>query len=238
MLIIRNQAQLFLGFPCLFAYDDKRIGSPRSKIGFNHASDIFLGLNGAEEKEIVFVIKAKSTLHIAFDIADRLVAVACWDVHGLIGIRDTSFRNTEQIDDVLFGRLTHGHNVIGASGQAPHQAEVMSLIIQRGVGQAQRYKIMQRVDVFGIGDAERERIGPMHDIRRLAKMHIHASPKPFAVEFLLLIKTLNVPDMVEIGQARAESIPDDPPRDRHLCRDFAKGEREGAPQIHQVFRKP
>ena len=82
---------------------------------------------------------------------------------------------------------------------------------------------MQRVEVFGIGDAERQRIGPMHDIRRLTKVNVHSAAEPLVVEFLLLIKTLNVPDVVEIGKACAESIPDNPPRDWYLCRDFPKG---------------
>jgi hypothetical protein len=69
-------------------------------------------------------------------------------------------------------------------------------------------------------------------------VNIHAPAEPFAVEFLFLVQTLNIPYVVEMGKAGTESVADDPTCDWNLRSDFSKGQSHGAPQIHQTFCEP
>jgi hypothetical protein len=133
--------------------------------------------------------------------------------------------------------FTHRYDVICASGQALDQAEIVTFIVCRSIGQTQRHKIMQSVDILGIGDAERQGIGPMHDVRSFTKIDIHLPAKPLAIEVPLLKKLMNVPDMVEMGKASTESIANDAIRHWYLRRDVSKVEGHGPPQINQIFFK-
>ena len=66
--------------------------------GHGHADATYLAgvyVVGPEEQKIIFMVQAKSTFHIAPDVADRLIAIASRNIHGLIGIGDALFRYAE-----------------------------------------------------------------------------------------------------------------------------------------------
>ena len=166
----------------------------------DNAGDVLLGLERTPEQKISLVVEPCHTFDFARQLIFGLVAVFCRDLDGLICVGDLVFRDTDQLDEVAFGILRHGHNVIGLLAQEPHELEVALLVVQRRIGQAQGDKIMQGIDVRPAGQLHRQRICPMRKIGLIGQPYVD-QPLPDPERALSILEDfVRIVELVEVGQ--------------------------------------
>ena len=98
---------------------------------------------------------------------DRVVAAGQHlgrDVDSLIGVGHPALVDAEMLDDVAPGIFRHGHDMVGGAGQRGEQAIEVFLVVQGGVGQAQRHQIVDGVDVGAALERQRHGMRRMEDV--------------------------------------------------------------------------
>src|SRR5262245_46643509 len=85
-----------------------------------------------------------------------------------------------------------------------HESIIDRLVVQRRVGQSQRYEVMQGVNVLGSAGLHRQRISPVHDLDGHIRIYTRDAPEIAERPMCMLEKVRYIPQFVKTRHPRCE----------------------------------
>src|SRR5271165_1606981 len=165
LVLLGEQPHFGVVLPTPGDHEHQRHIDAGGQIGIDQPADIFLGLQRTIKQQVFVQAETKMPFQLVGDRRRRPLDPFPRKIHRLIGVRDASLLDTEELDDVALGVFRNRDDVVRLPGDLFEQAKELPLILFGRERQPERDEIVDRIDVARRFDPQRQRISAVQDIR-------------------------------------------------------------------------
>ncbi|MNE25057.1 hypothetical protein D3C80_1183740 [compost metagenome] len=115
-------------------------------------------------EEVALPLQVEHAFEFQAHLLARTGFQPVWNGDGLIRIGDLRRGDFQDAFEVLPRGFRHDGDVVCAAHDILAQGHEHPLVVEGGMGQAQRDQVVEGVDVGHVPRVQRQRAGPMHDV--------------------------------------------------------------------------